>query len=417
MEPVAIFDILRRRALMVILLSVVATMAGYAFSFLMSDRYEVSALVLVRPQQPIKVGSGTSGKEFMDFSMGSASTVETASKTYIELIKSPSFIGEVVRELGLDKEKKKEVAGGKLIRFLPDVLKPGAQELREFVLHLGSFLKYGRAIEEDPYAKAIKNVSDSLSLKSTADTYFFELKYAGDDAQQAADVANTTAKTLARSVNDLRLSESGHQLDYMTSELEKSRQQLNAARERLENYKKKHSVFLQEKEYDAKLKVIGDLELDLAKTEATLVGSQNTLASKSLAAKRGRLIRLIDERKAELLPMPQMERELKELDQDVKNELTAYEVIAKQYTEAEIKHSYVMPEARLVSAAVPPRLPSSPQRGLIALVSLLSGVTAGIGIAVVREYLNRRVRDIEDVEDFVGVKVLATIPRVSSLAS
>ena len=97
--------------------------------------------------------------------------------------------------------------------------------------------------------------------------------------------------------------------------------------------------------------------------------------------------------------------------------MTAYEVIAKQYTEAEIKHSYVMPEARLVSAAVAPRLPSSPQRGVIALVCLLSGLTIGIGIAVVFEYLNRRVRDIQDVEDFVGVKVLATIPRVSSLAS
>src|SRR5204862_3531254 len=114
-------------ALMVVLLGIVATVAGYSFSFLMSDRYEVSALVLVRPQQPIRVGSSASSKEFMDFSMGSASTVETASKTYIELIKSPSFIGEVVHELGLDMAKKKEdVAGGKLIRFLPEFLKPGA---------------------------------------------------------------------------------------------------------------------------------------------------------------------------------------------------------------------------------------------------------------------------------------------------
>ena len=58
MEQIALFDVLRRRALLIIALSIVATVAGYAFSFLVSDRYTASALVLVRPQQPIKM-SGT----------------------------------------------------------------------------------------------------------------------------------------------------------------------------------------------------------------------------------------------------------------------------------------------------------------------------------------------------------------------
>jgi len=274
-------------------------------------------------------------------------------------------------------------------------------------------LKYGRVVEDDPFTKAVKAVYDDLKLEAHLDTYIFEIKYTAKDPQRTADVANTTATTLIQFVNDLRLSEAGYQRDHLKTELEQSRQQLIAARERLENYKKAHSVFLYEPEYEAKLKVISELEVELAKAEAALVGSQNTLSTVSLAAKRTRLVRLIGEREAELAPLPGIERELKQLELDVKTAATAYEFIDKEFKEADIKLSYAVPEVRLVSQADPPRLPSSPLRGTVALVSLLGGLVVGIGLALFLEYLNRRVRGIDDVEDFVGVKVLATIPRVS----
>src|SRR6266852_5324176 len=120
MEQIAMFDVLRRRALLIIVLYMVAAVAGYAFSFLIPDRYTASALVLVRPQQPIKMGTDKAGKEFLDFPVGNSSAVETASKTYIQIIKSPALISEVVRELGLDKEKAQEQATrGKSAWLLP----------------------------------------------------------------------------------------------------------------------------------------------------------------------------------------------------------------------------------------------------------------------------------------------------------
>ena len=411
MEQIAILELLRRHVAMIVAVCIVATVAGYAFSFLLPNRYTAAALVLVRPQQPIKMGPGKDSKEFLDFPMGNSASVETASKTYIEMIKSPALISEVVRQLGLDKEK--DVGSGRISRFLPDFLKRPAIDLKEFLKNIISILKYGEIIEDDPFTKAIKDVSSGLLLEAQTDTYLFSLKYISDYPEKSADVANTTAKTLIKFVNELRLSESRDQLDYLKTALQQSRQQVISARERLEGYKKAHSVFLYEKEYDSKLKVIAELEVEHAKAEAALVGNQNTLSTMSLAARRARLIRSSDERKAELAPLPEMERELKQLDQDVKDALTAYEIVDKVFKEADIKHSYTTPEVRLVSEAVAPHLPSSTQRGIIALASLLSGLVAAIGLAILLEYLNRRVRGIRDVEDFVGIKVLATIPRIS----
>ena len=99
-------------------------------------------------------------------------------------------------------------------------------------------------------------------------------------------------------------------------------------------------------------------------------------------------------------------------EEEVKIAVAAYESVDKQFRETDMKLSYAMPEARLVSEAAPPQLPSSPPRATITLVSLLGELVVGVGLSFLLEYLNRGVRSIHDIEDFVGVKVIATIPRV-----
>jgi capsular polysaccharide biosynthesis protein len=112
-----------------------------------------------------------------------------------------------------------------------------------------------------------------------------------------------------------------------------------------------------------------------------------------------------------------MERQLKELELLEKVALAAYEAVDKEYQEAQIKSSYAEGEVRRVAEAVPPQYPSSPTLLIFAVVSLLSGLVIGACLAFVLEYLNRSVRSVRDVEHVVGVKVLATIPRISADSS
>ena len=162
--------------------------------------------------------------------------------------------------------------------------------------------------------------------------------------------------------------------------MEQRQKQLTAARGRLESYKKAHSVFLYEPEYEAKLKVISELEVALAKAEEALVSSQSTPSTVSLAARRARLIRSLDDQKADLIPLPGIERELKQLELDVKTADAAYQIVDKEFQEADIKNSYTMPELGLVSEAIAPRLPSSPHRLYIALASLVAGLVVGLNL-------------------------------------
>ena len=71
-----------------------------------------------------------------------------------------------------------------------------------------------------------------------------------------------------------------------------------------------------------------------------------------------------------------------------------------------------MPEARLVSLAFVSELPTKPSRVVIVAAALATGLLVSVALAFFLEYIDRRVRGIKDIEDFVGLKVIATIPPV-----
>jgi uncharacterized protein involved in exopolysaccharide biosynthesis len=343
------------------------------------------------------------------------SAVETPSKTYIEIIKSPALIGQLVHKLGLDSREDK---GFVLSDLLPAGMRPAADTLKQFLKDSISILSYGTVIPESPFAEAVKSVQDNLVLEARPETYIFSIKYTAKDPVRAADVANTTAKLFIDFMEAVRRSEGEYVRDRLQGQLEQSRRQLEDARHRLEAFKKERSIFLYQPEYDSKLTVIAGLHTELAKVDESLaalraVASQNSLSTVSLVEKRKSILRSLRDKQAEIAPLPGIERELKQLELAEKVALSAYEIVEKGVKEAELKDSYAAREVQLVSAAVPPYKPSGPTRYLIALASLLSALVVGIGLAFLLEYLDKRIRGINDVEDFVGIKVLATIPRIA----
>ena len=100
---------------MIISLGIVAALAGSLTAFVFPAKYAAIALVLVRPQQDVKVDSRVASKEFLDLPMGPAN-IETPSKTDIEIVKSSAFTGQLVQQLGLDKVETKK---GSISQYLP----------------------------------------------------------------------------------------------------------------------------------------------------------------------------------------------------------------------------------------------------------------------------------------------------------
>ena len=138
----------------------------------------------------------------------------------------------------------------------------------------------------------------------------------------------------------------------------------------------------------------------------------STVEAGTYEKKRVRLLQILDEKRAELTSLPTVERELQLRQTDVDIANTTYGTVAKELKDAEIRAD-ATPEASVVSPAFAPQLPSKPRRDIILAASLVTGLMVGVGFAFFLEYINRRVRGVNDVEDFLGLKVIGTIPRAS----
>jgi succinoglycan biosynthesis transport protein ExoP len=64
-----------------------------------------------------------------------------------------------------------------------------------------------------------------------------------------------------------------------------------------------------------------------------------------------------------------------------------------------------------------PEKPFSPDVPKILLIGLLAGLGGGFGLAFFREQMDRSFYDAGDVEITLGLKVLATIPRIEDKAT
>jgi succinoglycan biosynthesis transport protein ExoP len=103
------------------------------------------------------------------------------------------------------------------------------------------------------------------------------------------------------------------------------------------------------------------------------------------------------ERKAEIL---------KGVDAEFITEIKDYHVLATKRPE----------EMRIVSEATPPLYPSGPIKILYVGIAAAVSLIIGAGLAFFLEYLNIRIRTIEEAGSTLDLPVLATIPRIRRLA-
>jgi Mrp family chromosome partitioning ATPase/capsule polysaccharide export protein KpsE/RkpR len=90
-----------------------------------------------------------------------------------------------------------------------------------------------------------------------------------------------------------------------------------------------------------------------------------------------------------------------------------YETFLARYKQAMEQESLAMPDARLISQAVPPEDPIYPKKSRFLLVGVFGGLAIGGALAFLREGFDRRIRQASDIENATGVPVFGFLPKVS----
>ena len=108
------------------------------------------------------------------------------------------------------------------------------------------------------------------------------------------------------------------------------------------------------------------------------------------------------------------EVELTELESNAQSYRALYDDFLQRYMELVQQESFPITEARVVTPATRPLSKSSPKLSLVLLISAAGGMLLGLGIGRLRDLSDRVFRTRSQVEDFLGLDCLATLPKLDT---
>ncbi len=105
---------------------------------------------------------------------------------------------------------------------------------------------------------------------------------------------------------------------------------------------------------------------------------------------------------------------LRELQREAEANRTLYESYLARYKESTAQESLEMPDSHVVTKASVPISPSWPKTWFILGLALTLGLGAGTVLAFLADYLDRRVKTLEQAERITGIPALAAVPLVDT---
>jgi len=418
MQPAAYLQMLLKHARMIVLLCVSAVVNVVLITYMLNEKYKASTLVLITPQAAVAVARPRSEKELLNFpvaQVGVSTQTETTEKTYSALIKSRPVIERVIRTLALDAPPAVSSTSkmGAAYRDVKD-------DVKKILAQTWQVLKYGRVVETSRFDEVASKLSEQIDVEPTRNSYVFTIDSVWTDPHLAAEIANETASAFVDLLTSLFQSEAQRSREFIEGRLQKSQTELATARQALRDFEERNGSISFEEATTQKIRLIAKLEGQLETMQSRLSGLSNQYTAANpkvldLQAQRDGLAKDIARRRKELEHLPDAETRLARLRLNVKTAERLYDQIVHEHQDAQLREARRTSDIRVVAPALVPVGPAKPIKIYYAAVALVMALMVGIGLSFAFEMTNPHLRDIEGVQQALGVPVLATVPEVKAL--
>jgi succinoglycan biosynthesis transport protein ExoP len=119
--------------------------------------------------------------------------------------------------------------------------------------------------------------------------------------------------------------------------------------------------------------------------------------------------------KARVLLLNKQRDELNVLRRDIESAQRAFEIVSQRASQTNIESQANQTNIAVLNPASPPPDPSKPRVLINVLVSIVLGTLLGIGLALVLELMNRKVRSTDDLVEALELPVLGAISSASGM--
>lgn len=131
--------------------------------------------------------------------------------------------------------------------------------------------------------------------------------------------------------------------------------------------------------------------------------------------REARLAQALDEQKAEANRMAEKLVEYNILKREAEANKTLYEGLMTKLKETAISAGLRSSNIRIVDPAMVPTSPARPAKAKNIVLAFLVGLVGGIGLALIREYLDNTVKTPDDIETLARLPSLAVVPQFAAL--
>jgi len=338
-------------------------------TFRMSSVYEVSTTIMVEPTEVPYLETGY-------LSYGAREAFIANEK---EIIKSRIIAEKVIRQLHLDEKVNPP-------SFLETLLNKFFQT------------------NPGPFEKAVRGLQKSLFVSSTGGPNIVEIGIKAENPIEAARIVNTVAEVYIDYRYEASLGKIRGAHDFIAEQVEVAQRKLNDSDRALRGFKEREKMadLTAERAY---------ILARLSELNASLTG---VLAE--FSEKDPRVVRTKEEISrftAKLESLPQKELEIARLARAVKSNEEIYLLLLKKLEEArisEVAERRGMGSAGVIDPAVPPAYPLRRQRAIFLVLGGIMASVFGLGMAFFAEYRDSSVRSSKEIEQYLALKVLGTIP-------
>jgi uncharacterized protein involved in exopolysaccharide biosynthesis len=419
--------------------NVVAAFMGLGATYVLPESFEASTDVLIRPEQKPTFQQGSGAGKTMDYPVSFNIPPDTISDTYGAIMSSNAIAVRVEDQLQLH-----TIHDPWPTQWWLSALFTVRDWTRVAVFSTWDILRYGRVEPQlPPYWNTVKDIREGLEAKTVGKTYIFTLTATWSDPDIAVKIADTAAQAFVEYSRDARTREEGTSAQLLGEQVKETATKLAEARAKLDAFKRESGTEALDQELQLRLDGVARFEnerekakKELAETDAelgelaTLVAGKSEIKTlrgdsrsameskradrlaqrKALAARIGSLSSTIDRYRKEATELGSSQSELSQIALEVGLLEDNYRMLVKSYEEARIATAQALSEIRVVHPAVRPRYPDGPVKIYYAGGGAVTGLLLALGLVLLLDYMDHRVRSRDEIERMLGVPVLASVP-------
>jgi len=139
---------------------------------------------------------------------------------------------------------------------------------------------------------------------------------------------------------------------------------------------------------------------------------ESELEFQNARAKYEGLKKVVENYQTQMAVLPDAELELARLERAKKINQQVYSMLVNKYEEAKISEEGKLTNIRILQEAVEPRNPVSPKVKMNILIGIILGLGLGGGGAFLLESFDTKISTLSDVEKYIQLPVLGTIPNI-----